>query len=502
MRNEITSPVQEEIRMKRTTTRWTTALAAAALLGLPTAGWTQTATPPPQQPTTATAPQAAAQPDSAEEHLRQAKTALNEIPAASLTGKTKSQIADLKKHLAAIERASSTPAATPAAAAKPGTAAPASGKWATEVAAMDKILTQLLDTTGTVGAGTTGTTGTAGATTAPSKAAPAVTLDDATRAKLTEVRTHLTNYAMAMSGTPSAPDVKAPAKSPDSAATPATDPAVTAAQPSTTTAQPAAAAPATAQPAATSVDKEAMRRHLTEGRETLSQLTQLSGAAQLTGEPRNQVSQLIVNFNELITTQTDWKASYAKVTANLNALIGPADPAVAVPTTAAATPGAVGTSGTTAVTIDATVRAKLLELRGHLNAFEKAAGGASATVPTTPPAMAPASAATAAAMSSAATTASSTAGTAGSVTATAAPPTAQATTPTSSVMSKDDVLIHIQAMEAIIGPDTSAPTPAATGTAGTTGTVAPAAGFKPLDRAQIDQLRKHLAELRKIVDKK
>jgi hypothetical protein len=161
----------------------------------------------------------------------------------------------------------------------------------------------------------------------------------------------------------------------------------------------------------------------------LSQLTQLPAATQLTGEARSQVAQLISNFNELITTQVQWRASYAKVAANLNSLLGPdntdAEAAGGAPTaagsagTAAAvnpnapaapnagagtagsseagaagtsgsstagaagqpgapagsTAGAVGTSGNAAPQLDPAIRAKLVELRRDLVAFEKASGG-------------------------------------------------------------------------------------------------------------------------------
>ena len=116
-------------------------------------------------------------------------------------------------------------------------------------------------------------------------------------------------------------------------------------------------------------------------RETLAQLTQLPAATQLNGEARNQVSQLITNFNELITTQANWKASYDKVSANLTTLLGAdnsdADAAAAAPAaTAGATPapGAVGTSGTATIELDPAIRAKLVELRKSLNDFKKAAG--------------------------------------------------------------------------------------------------------------------------------
>ena len=221
-------------------------------------------------------------------------------------------------------------------------------------------------------------------------------IDEATRTQLTEVRTHLTAYATAMSG--------AAVKTPDAAVeTPATQP--TAATPPMTTlpatAPPAAQPPATGQPPVTgqppamtqppatppttspaeapvaTVDQEAARRDLIAARDTLNQLTQLPAAAQLTGEARTHVTQLIANFNELITTESDWPASYAKVSANMLALLGPeeasGEAATATPPVTGTT-GAVGTSGTAAVTLDPAVRTKLIEMRKQLSAFEKASG--------------------------------------------------------------------------------------------------------------------------------
>jgi len=105
-------------------------------------------------------------------------------------------------------------------------------------------------------------------------------------------------------------------------------------------------------------------------------MTQLPAAQQLTGENRTQVSQLIANFNELITTNAEWKASYAKVNANLSALLGAQTTAEPAATPAAGAPGAVGTSGTTAAALDPAVKAKLVEFQTHLKEFERAAGGA------------------------------------------------------------------------------------------------------------------------------
>jgi len=163
-------------------------------------------------------------------------------------------------------------------------------------------------------------------------------------------------------------------------------PAAPPTQQTTSAAQPPAdpkPADAQAQPAQdTKIDAAAAKEHLSQARDTLSKLTSLPEAAKLEGDARTQVSQLISNFNELITTQSDWRAAYAKVDANLTALLGPAtsDPAPAPAATGVS--GAVGTSGASAVQIDPAVRGKLVELRTHLKDFERAAGGvAGATAP-------------------------------------------------------------------------------------------------------------------------
>jgi hypothetical protein len=113
-------------------------------------------------------------------------------------------------------------------------------------------------------------------------------------------------------------------------------------------------------------------------------------AAKLQGDARTQVSSLISNFNELITTQSDWRAAYAKVDANLAMLLGPDSPDAAPP--ASGVSGAVGTSGASAAALDPAVRAKLVEFRTHLKAFERAAGSdaTSAMTPAPPAATTPA----------------------------------------------------------------------------------------------------------------
>jgi hypothetical protein len=146
--------------------------------------------------------------------------------------------------------------------------------------------------------------------------------------------------------------------------------------------------PAPDQPPASDakVDAAAAKQHLSEARDTLSQLTALPEAARLQGDARTQVSSLISNFNELITTQANWRSSYSKLDATLSALLGPDAPDAAPP--AAGVTGAVGTSGSAAaIELDPAVRTKLTEFRTHLKAFERAAGAG-----TTSGAMAPAAA--------------------------------------------------------------------------------------------------------------
>ncbi len=452
--------------MKRSINRWTTTLATAALLGLPVAAVakTQQPTAPPQQqqpapqptpqpteppqqqptpkpqPTPTPTPQpteppaqpqptepqpaqppaqqpaqpaqqpaaSAAQPstqtESPEEHLRQARAAFNDIKMTSIPARNRTEFAELRRHLAALDN----PSAPVASSRSSRGAAASTSNWGTEVAAIDKLITQLAGndtTTGTSGAATPGAAGTAGT----SRGASNVAVDEATRAKLMEIRTHITAYATAKAGAssprseaaPTAPSETTPAAQ-ASTATPAETPrsgnypaqpnaadqpaqsstlsaqGTTAAQPPATDAQAAAGAP--------KVDTEAAHRSLLAARDALNQLTQLPAAAQLTGEARTQVQQLITNFNELVTNTSDWRSSYDKVSTSLTTLLGPEDAdataAAATPTTppaatpgAAGTAGAVGTSGTTPIQIDAAIRAKLVEMRTNLKEFQKASGG-------------------------------------------------------------------------------------------------------------------------------
>jgi hypothetical protein len=478
--------------MKHSTARWTTAFAAFALLGLPAAGWSQP--PPPTPSTTSQQPPSAAGPEqhgAAQEHIRQAQAALNDVQTASLQGEPKTKVTELTRHLNSLEKSTASASTT---ASK--TAARGKDNWSTDVSAIDKILTELLGPATTSAASApAGATGTAGKTTATS-----MTLDETTKSKLMEVRTHVIAFAASMSGAgAAAPRTGEPSSAPaaaaaamtaqptaTSAAQPqATPPAEAPAQPSTpsTTAPTSATAPSPAQaqqpPAGTApVDPEGAKRHLTAARDTLGQLTQLSAAAKVQGDARTQVSQLITNFNELITTNENWRSSYDKVNANVVALLGPETPEPSPPPAAGA-PVAVGTSGTAAATLDPAVRAKLVEFRNHLTQFEKAAGADTPAASAATPAAAATVVPTTATPSSPATEQS------------AAPPQP------SEVMGQNSALVHIDAIEAILKPraTASAQTPASTpGTTAATGLT--------LDPTQVEQLRTHLAELRKAIEKK
>jgi hypothetical protein len=526
--------------MKRSTTRWTTALTAVALLGLPAGGWAQTPSPTkqPAKPAASQTPSAtsATHGNSAQKHLQLAKTAIDSISPEAVTGKMKSQLVEVKTHMFALDRAPAETAPTGTAGKKTARATTATASWAKDVAEIDRILTSLIGTT---------------AKTAATAAAAPGTPDEATRGKLADAKTHIIAFAAAMSGTEAAATAAAPAAAPDSVSTSKpTENASKATEDTAATASKAATPP---------VDQEAARTQMTEARNTLTQLTQLPASAQLSGEARVQVTQVIANFNELITTTHDWPVSYAKVEANLNALLGPesteAEPAsgVATGTTGATAPAAVGTSGAASpAALDPAIRAKLIELRAHLKAYGKAAGGvpksAAATAPAasavpdsavtrptgTDPASIPAPApATAPAPTVVATPATAptpipavalgTAPTPSAAVAPAAAPTpapaaapaaapaptpaaTPATAPTQATAQPaqasadkaghDAALRHIEAIEAILN-GTGAAVNSTPGTAGTSGTKLPT----KLDHTQLEQLRMHISELKLLVAK-
>lgn len=469
--------------MKRSTARWTTAVGVAALLAVPSSGFAQAAAAP-QTPPPASAQ--ATQPATPQEHLRKAEEAINAIPASAVTGQDKTKINDLKQRINKLEGLAGT------------SGKPAAG-WDKEVAGIDRVLTELIGPA--TGAATTGTAGTAG------KAAGSATLNAEARAQLSEVRSHITAFAAGIGkGSEPEPDAASTAAAPPTSAAqppmttqpPMTSSSGTAGAVGTTGTQPPAQAtePQQSAPQAQSVDPDAAKRHLTAARNSLSEMTQLPAAAQLTGDARTQVTQLISNFNELITTNAQWRESYAKVQANLTALIGSeTTDESAARSTATGTAGAVGTSGAAAA-LDPAIRAKLVDFRNHLEKFEQAAGGAK-----------PASAPDDPAASAAPPATSSTPPPTSTPPATSAPPgTMEPQSPAASApassgqVDRQEVMRHVQAIETLLQLSGAA-TP--TGTSGTAATAtAQTQSGVTLTPEQVSQLKTHLAELKRLLEPK
>ena len=129
--------------MKRSTARWTTAFAAAALIGVPAAGWSQTPPAATSQPPAAQQPaDAPAQHSAAAEHIQKAEAALNDIPTSTLPARAKSRVAELKRHLNSLEKSAASSQAAEYDRAKPSSKP--KDTWAKDVAAIDKTLTELL----------------------------------------------------------------------------------------------------------------------------------------------------------------------------------------------------------------------------------------------------------------------------------------------------------------------------------------------------------------------
>jgi hypothetical protein len=332
-------------------TPWLTAAVVTAFAIAPAAAQQPAPTPQTQQEQT----QPATSAQSPNEHIQKAKDALESIPKDAVAGPAAAKIAEVKRELSALEKAS------------PKT-------WATNVTKIDQAITALT--------------------------ADASLSADA-KAKLEEVRTHVTAFAATKSGTASAESPANPATmTPPSTTTPTTSQPQPPTTPEPSTPQPSTPQPSTPpstapttpseqmqqQPAAQpgQPDQAAARQHLSEARRVLAEVTQLPAAAQLQGEARTQVAQLITSFNALITAQSDWKEKYNAVEQSLNTLVGENAGAAVAGTTGTTTPNPAppaGTSGTTsatsgaAVQIDPAIKAKLEEFRKHLTAFNAAAGG-------------------------------------------------------------------------------------------------------------------------------
>jgi len=151
-------------------------------------------------------------------------------------------------------------------------------------------------------------------------------------------------------------------------------------------------------------DQEAVRQHLSAAREALAELTKLPAASQLQGEQRQQVAQLISDFNSFATATTDWRPKYDTIDKELDQILGlngstgtsgsasgtasttgaSGSAGASTGTTADASTtgasgtasGAVGTSGSGAAggALDPAIIAKLREVRTHLDGFEEASG--------------------------------------------------------------------------------------------------------------------------------
>ena len=263
--------------------------------------------------------------------------------------------------------------------------------------------------------------------------------------------------------------------------------------------------------------------HLTAARNALSDVTQLPAAAQLTGDTRTRVQQLITSFNELIG-KSDWRGPYAKVEANLSTLLGSETPATA-------TPGAVGTSGA-ASGLDPAIRAKLVEFRAHLDMFKTvasmatpatAAPPAAATAPpaaaappspTPPPTPAPATMPPAPTAPTAEPTPPPT----------AAPPASpdprpDAPSPADAVNDDAqevsgvarDLLLHVEALEVILGAQARVQAEATVAAGGVVVSSETPSGSTrttvtgpdvTLNGEQLEQVKAHLAEMRRLLEKK
>jgi hypothetical protein len=153
-------------------------------------------------------------------------------------------------------------------------------------------------------------------------------------------------------------------------------------------------------------DQEAVRQHLSAAREALAELTKLPAASQLQGEQRQQVAQLISDFNTFATATTDWRGKYETIDRELDQILGvgatgstgsmsgtasgsaagtSGTAGASTGTSADASAGASGTSGAGgaagagaaaggSAALDATIIAKLQEVRKHLDGFEEASG--------------------------------------------------------------------------------------------------------------------------------
>lgn len=557
--------------MPRFIAHWTIAAAAAGLMTLPAAAFAQTtgSSQPPSQPP---ASQSAAAPGADQnatpaDHVRQAKQALDNIPKSSIPSADRAKFAQLRTHLNKLER--DVAAESPSAKATAKSGAP---QWAGEMAAIDKIVSELAGPEDSSSPSATGTTGSA----ASASSTKPTQLDEQARAGLKEIRRHITALAAEMSGTaspasaaqnqatgstagasadtmgtPPSSSSQAASSNPTQSSTStqstssSTQSSATGSQSTTPPAQsgtqssvtqppasgqasssqtPASAAPQGDQ--AGQPNEAAAKQHLTEARDSLSAVTKMPEASKLQGEARTNVSQLISDFNELITTQLNWRDSDQKVEADLDKLLGPdngaapAAPAATAGTTGTANSSATGTTGTSNppataagqppsapsanAQLDPAIRAKLVEFRSHLKEFEQAAGGANPSAASPASANPSSAASSSSAMNPAVSTGSTsnpsnpatsgaaasagTSGTAGATgttgatppqptgtTGSAAPASASATA--NSLANRTEIERHLDAIQSLLDQAKSG----------------------KLDKAQTDQLKSEVQQLRQLL---
>lgn len=146
--------------------------------------------------------------------------------------------------------------------------------------------------------------------------------------------------------------------------------------------------------ATSGVDENAAREHLSQARQALAELTKLPAAAQLQGEQRTAISSLIQAFNGLATATTDWRPKFKAVQKQLDDILGSTASSASTTGTSGAsstatpssTPSATASNGSASGTstgaaggassgaFDPTILAKLTEVKNHLDAFQEASG--------------------------------------------------------------------------------------------------------------------------------
>jgi hypothetical protein len=266
-------------------------------------------------------------------------------------------------------------------------------------------------------------------------------------------------------------------------------------------------------------DEAAARQALLQARESLAELAKSPEAAQLQGQPRTEVSELITNFNALLSAESGWYEQYKLVMQNLYNVLGPASAdETATGTTGSTTSGsASGTSGTTGSTagtsdpassgeVPAALRSKLVDFRQKLTEFGRAAGAPDVT--------------------GGVSSSSSSAGTGSQAPATpgTSSETPSGTSGTSGMTPAESETLekHLDAIDDIIqqaisgGASTGSATPGST-TSGSTGTsgstsgtsgatsgtsASPGAGVVTIDRSKLDSIQSHLQRIREIARSK